>query len=514
MAISSENKYRLRWFTLAVLSLSLVIIGIDNTVLNVAIPTLQREFEASASELQWMIDSYVLVFAGLLLVMGSLGDRIGRKRLLQTGLVVFAGASLLAAFSQSSGQLIAMRALMGLGASMIMPSTLSVITDVFPRDERGKAISIWSAVAGLAIGLGPVTGGLLLEAFWWGSVFLVNAPVVVIALVAGFWLVPESRDPRPPSLDLPGNLLSIGMIAAFVFAVIEAPERGWTSGLVLGMFAGAVALGVAFALWELRNPNPMFDFAFLRNPRFSVGSVAIGISAFALFGFIFGATQYLQFVKGFSPLEAGAAILPAGLGMVLGAGSSHRLVSRIGTKFTVVWGMGLLTTMLALMLLFAPDTPYIFFGGFVLITTYSMGNIMAPATDSVMGSVPSEKAGIASAMNDVARQTGGAIGVAIIGSTFASVYRSRVEEGLAGLPAEAAEVAGESVGAAVRVAASLPAEVGEHVLAVAGQAFTDALGIGAAVGACVVFAGALCVLRFLPAQHLVAPTLQEETGAA
>ena len=218
-------------------------------------------------------------------------------------------------------------------------------------------------------------------------------------------------------------------------------------------------------------------------------------------------------MKGFSPLEAGAAILPAGVGMVVGAGSSHRLVARIGTKLTVVWGMSLLTVLLPLMLLFQPDTPYIFFGGFVLIATYAMGNIMAPATDSVMGAVSEAKAGIASAMNDVARQTGGAIGVAIIGSTFASVYLSRVEEGLAGLPAEAAEVASESVGAAVRVAASLPAEVGEQVLAVAGQAFTDALGIGAAVGACVVFAGALCVLRFLPAQHLAAPTLEEETGA-
>ena len=512
MTVATDRKYQLRWFTLAVLSLSLVVIGLDNTILNVAIPTLQREFEASASELQWMVDSYILVFAGLLLVMGSLGDRVGRKRLLQTGLLVFAAGSVLAAFSQSSGQLIAMRALMGLGASMIMPSTLSVITDVFPRDERGKAISIWSAVAGLGIGLGPLIGGSLLEAFWWGSVFLVNAPVVVIALTAGLWLVPESRDPQPAPLDPAGNVLSIAMISAFVFAIIEAPERGWTDGLVLGMFAASVVLVASFAFWELRNPHPMFDFKYLRNPRFSVGSMAIGISFFALFGFIFGATQYLQFVKGFSPLEAGAAILPAGFGMVIGAGSSHRLVTRIGTKLTVVWGMSLLTLMLSLMLLFQPDTPYIFFGGFVLITTYAMGNIMAPSTDSVMGAVSEAKAGIGSAMNDVARQTGGAMGVAVVGSTFASVYRTRMEDGLTGLPSEAAAMASESVGAAARVAASLPAEAGERLLAMAGQTFTDALGIGAAVGACVVFAGALCVLRFLPARHL--PQTAPEAASA
>ena len=420
MAATADRKYQMRWFTLAVLSLSLVVIGLDNTILNVAIPTLQREFNASASELQWMVDSYILVFAGLLLVMGSLGDRVGRKRLLQAGLLVFAAGSVLAAFSQSSGQLIGMRALMGLGAAMIMPSTLSVITDVFPRDERGKAISIWAAVAGLGIGLGPLIGGLLLEAFWWGSVFLVNAPIVAIALTMGLWLVPESRDPQPAPLDPAGNILSIAMISAFVFAIIEAPERGWTDGLVLGMFAASAVLVASFAIWELRNPHPMFDFKYLRNPRFSVGSMAIGISFFALFGFIFGATQYLQFVKGFSPLEAGAAILPAGFGMVIGAGSSHRLVTRIGTKLTVVWGMSLLTLMLSLMLLFQPDTPYIFFGGFVLITTYAMGNIMAPSTDSVMGAVSEAKAGIGSAMNDVARQTGGAMGVAVVGSTFAS----------------------------------------------------------------------------------------------
>ena len=330
--------------------------------------------------------------------------------------------------------------------------------------------------------------------------FLVNAPVVAIALAAGLWFVPESRDPSPSPFDLPGNVLSIAMISAFVFAVIEARERGWTDTFVLATLAGAALLAAVFALWERRSRHPLFDFAYLRNPRFSVGATAIGIAFFALFGFIFGATQYLQFVKGFSPLEAGAAILPAAVGMMIGAGSSHRLVARFGTRTAVVWGMGLLTLAFALMLLLEPDTPYIFFGGFVLLTAYAMGTIMAPSTDAVMGAVPEAKAGVA--MNDVSRQTGGALGVAIVGSTFASVYRTRVEEGLAGLPPAAAEAAGESLGEAVRVVASLPADAGARLLASAGQAFTDALGVGTVAAACVVFAGALVVLRLMPARHL------------
>ena len=502
MAAETDRKYRLRWFTLAVLSLSLAIIGLDNTILNVAIPTLQREFDATASELQWMVDSYILVFAGLLLVMGSLGDRFGRKRALQLGLVLFAAASLTAAFSQTSGQLIALRALMGIGAALIMPSTLSIISDVFPREERGKAIGIWTAVAGLAIGMGPLIGGTLLEFFWWGSVFFVNVPVVAIALIAGRSLVPDSRDPEPSSLDLPGTALSIGMISAFVFAVIEAPERGWTDPLVLGAGVLSAILLTAFAVWELRNPHPMLDFGYFRNPRFSVGAGAIGIAFFALFGFIFGVTQYLQFVKGYSPLEAGAAIAPIAVGMVIGAGSSHRLVVGLGTAKVVAGGLTLLAALLALFLLFEPNTPYPLFAALAIFIAYAMGNIMAPSTDAVMGAVPEAKAGVASAMNDVTRQVGGALGVAIVGSAFASVYRSRIEDDLAGLPPEAAAAAEDSVGAAVQIAASLPGEAGASLLSGAQHAFTDAMGIGALVASAVALLGALLVLRFMPAHHL------------
>src|ERR671916_1223275 len=245
-----SKAYAQRWKTLGVLALSLLIIGLDNTVLNVALPTLQTQFSASGSTLQWIVDSYLLAFAGVLLTMGTLGDRFGRKRALQGGLALFGVASVFAAFAQNADQLIVLRAVMGIGGAMIMPATLSVIIDIFPREERGKAIGIWSAIAGVGIGLGPFVGGLLLEYFSWASVFWLNVPIVGIALVAGLVLVPESRDPKPGAFDLPGAGLSVAMLTALVFAIIEATPRGWTDPLVLGCFAAAAVLAVAFVAWE------------------------------------------------------------------------------------------------------------------------------------------------------------------------------------------------------------------------------------------------------------------------
>ena len=312
-------KYQRRWLTLVVLSLSLVIIGMDNTILNVAIPTLQRDLAASASRLQWMVDSYILVFAGLLLVMGALGDRYGRASALRAGLLIFLVASLGAAYSRSSGQLIAARAVLGIGGALIMPATLSIITDIFPREERGRAIGIWAGVAGLGIGLGPLVGGFLLEHFWWGSVFLVNIPVVLIALALGPALVPQSRDSQPRPLDIPGAVLSIAAVATFVYTVIEAPARGWTDPIIMGGFVLTIVLGIGFARRELTTPHPMLPFDFFKNPRFTAGAGAISIAFFCLFGMIFGLTQYLQFVHGYSPFEAGLRTAPIALGMMIGS---------------------------------------------------------------------------------------------------------------------------------------------------------------------------------------------------
>src|SRR4051794_5006319 len=300
-----DTPYPRRWAALAVLCLSLVTISLDNTILNVALPTLERELHAGASQLQWIVDAYMLVFAGLLLTAGALGDRFGRRRALTFGLATFGIGSLLAALAPGAGELIAARALMGVGGAFIMPSTLSILTVIFPPAERGKAIGIWAGVAGIGIAIGPVAGGWLLEHFDWGAVFLVNLPVVVTALVAGRFLLPESSDPAAPALDPRGFALSTVGLISLVWAIIEAPSRGWTDAGILGAFGLAVVTLAAFVAWELRAPSPMLDVRLFRNPRFSASSVAISLAFFALFGVIFFLTQYMQGVLGYDALEAG-----------------------------------------------------------------------------------------------------------------------------------------------------------------------------------------------------------------
>lgn len=502
-----SRKYRLRWWTLAVLSASLVIIGLDNTILNVAIPTLQQELGASASELQWMVDSYVLVFAGLLLTMGALGDRFGRKKMLQAGLLIFGVSSLLAAFSETSGQLIAARAVMGIGGALIMPSTLSIITDVFPREERGKAIGVWTGMAALGIATGPALGGFLLDydtGFGWGAVFLINIPVVVIAIAAGLFLVPESRDPVPPKIDIPGALLSISFLSALVYAIIEAPSRGWLDPLVLAAFGGSLLLGAAFVIVEMKVPHPMLNLSFFRNPRFSAGVAAITLAFFAMFGMIFVLTQYLQFVHGYSALEAGIRITPFAFGMMLGAANSHRLVRKLGTNKVVAMGLTILAGSLASLALWDVDTAYWVIGATIVIMSFGIANAMAPATDAVMGAVPLAKAGVGSAMNDTTRQVGGAFGIAIIGSLLNSIYSSGMNDSQAvsSLPPEDAAAASNSIGMAVEVAGGLPAPAGEALMTAARGDFVEAMGVAFLVAAAVALAGAVIVARFMPARHL------------
>jgi EmrB/QacA subfamily drug resistance transporter len=485
--------------------LSLLIIGLDNTVLNVAIPTLQQEFDASASELQWMVDSYVVVFAGLLLTFGSLGDRFGRGRALQAGLVIFGLASLWAAYAGSAGSLIAARAVMGVGGAFIMPATLSILTDVFPREERGRAIAIWAGVAGIGIGLGPLLGGLLLEWFWWGSVFLINVPVAIAALVLGWWLVPNSRDPHPVALDVPGALLSISGVSLLVYAIIEAPNHGWTDPLTLAAFAVAATLAVLFFWWEARTAHPMLELSFFRNRRFSLGAAAIGLTFFALFGSIFAFTQYLQFVHGYTPLEAGVRLVPLAFGIMIGAGRSHILVGKLGTTKVVAAGMLVVAAVLASFSLWGVDTPYWIIGTTLFFLALGMGNVMAPSTDAVMGAVPEAKAGVGSAMNDVVRQVAGAFGVAIIGSIMNTVYADRMQDPTVGLPPEAADPARDSVGAALGVAGQIGGAAGEALAAAARSAFVDAMGVAALVAASVALVGAVIVARWLPAHHLPSP---------
>lgn len=494
--------YARRWKTLAVLSLALLVIGLDNTILNVALPSLQDEFGASGSTLQWMVDSYLLVFAGLLLTMGTLGDRFGRKRALQAGLALFGGASLAVLLVDTSGELIAVRSIMGIGGALIMPATLSIITNIFPREERGKAIGIWSAMAAIGIGLGPLSGGLLLKWFDWTSVFLVNVPVAVAALALGFWLVPESRDTKPGAFDFVGAALSVATLGALVYGLIEAPERGWTSPLILSCFGAAAVLAAAFVGWELRTAEPMLRLSFFRNPRFSMASGAIGVAFFSLFGAIFATTQFLQHAHGYSALQAGAAMVPIAFGLVAGAGSSSvKLVPRLGTTRVVMGGLLGLSCLLPTTLLWSHDMPYWPIGLWFFGIAFSMGWVMAPSTASVMGSVPPEKSGVASAMNDVTRQVGGSLGTAVIGSLISSLYASSLGESVGSLPESTRTAAKDSIGRANAVAEQLPASQAADVTHDAAVAFTHAMSIGFTLAAALALLGAVAVKRWLPPRH-------------
>jgi EmrB/QacA subfamily drug resistance transporter len=490
--------YPRRWWALLVLALSLIVIGMDNTILNVALPTLVRDLDATASQLQWIVDSYVLVFAGLLLTMGALGDRFGRKLALDAGLVIFVASSVASAFAGSAEMLIATRALMGIGGALIMPSTLSIITATFPSEERGRAIAAWAAMAGLGIIAGPVIGGWLLEHFWWGSVFLVNVPVVGLALIAGLPLVPESKDANATPLDPVGALLSIAGLTALVYGVIEAPENGWTDSITLSAFGIAAVLLVVFVAWELRTAHPMLHMSFFSNPRFSAASVAITLIFFALFGSIFVLTQHLQFVLGYSALEAGLRITPFAT-LVLSAPIAARIVERIGTKAVVAAGLTIAGVGLALIAGVDVGDGYGPIGWSLAVIGIGMGATMAPATDSIMGSLPLAKAGVGSAMNDTTRMVGGALGVAVIGSALSSSYGSAVEPALTQLPPNAATKAGDSVGAALEVARRAGPVAGDLAQA-ARSAFVDAMGDALVIGASVAAVGALIVLAWLPAR--------------
>lgn len=496
-----DRTYRRRWWTLAVLALSLVIIGLDNTVLNVALPTLQRTFSASAAELQWMVDAYVLVFAGLLLTMGALGDRFGRARALQAGLVIFAASSIAATFSTAAVHLIAARVAMGIGGALIMPSTLSVIANVFPPAERVKAITIWAGVSGLGVGLGPWIGGLLIENFDWSAVFLLNVPIAVLALVLGVFLVPESRDPSGAPLDIPGAVLSIAGVSALVYGIIEAPAAGWTDPGILASFAAAIVLGVAFAWRQTHTAHPMLDLALFRDRRFTAGAGAIALTFFALFGVIFGLTQYLQFTLGKTALEAGTLMLALAIGIPLGARISLKATEHLGVGRVMATALIAIALILLSITRWTATTDPLVVAVTLFFLALSLANVMAPATGTVMSAVPEAKAGVGSAMNDLLRQLGGALGVAVIGSVMNTVYRDRVGGALTGLPPQAADAAGDSVGAAVAIAGQVGGPAGDALAAAARAAFVDGLGLAAVVAAIVAVVTSLYIIRQMPARE-------------
>ncbi|MCU1461152.1 MAG: drug resistance transporter, EmrB/QacA subfamily [Acidimicrobiales bacterium] len=490
-----------RWWTLAVLCLSLLMVIMGNTVLNIALPRLVVDLRATNSQLQWMVDAYSLVFAGLLFTSGALGDRFGRKGALQIGLVVFGTGSALAALSTRPWQIIACRALMGAGASLVMPSTLSILTNVFPRHERARAIGIWAGVAGAGGAIGPVTSGWLLEHFWWGSVFFLNIPVVILALVAGKFLVPTSKDPRDVPLDLVGAGMSILAVSSLVYGIIEAPQRGWTDSRIVGSFAVSAVVFLAFAAWELRVEHPMLDLRFFKRRGFSGGAIAISMVFFGMFGMFFLLTQYLQLVRGYNPLQTGIRTLPFAATMMIAAPSSARVAERIGTKATVTLGLIVAGTGQFIMSRNGVDTPYLLLAlSFVVLAT-GMGLTMAPSTAAIMSSLPLAKSGVGSAMNDTTRELGGALGVAVLGSLVASRYAHALDRSIAALPASAKATARSSLGGAIGVAHGIGGLPSVPQLADAARhAFADAMSHTLIIGGLVAYVAAALVSWIMPDQ--------------
>ncbi|HEX6476493.1 MAG TPA: DHA2 family efflux MFS transporter permease subunit [Acidimicrobiales bacterium] len=497
-------RVRRPWWILAVLCVSLLMIGLDNTILSVALPTLVRTLHASSSQLQWIVDSYTIVFAGLLLVAGSLGDRFGRKWALLLGLGLFNLGSILSAFAGSPDVLIATRALMGVGGALVMPATLSILTNVFVEArQREKAIGIWAGVVGVGVAVGPIAGGLLLQHFWWGSVFLINVPIVTAGMLACVFLVPNSADPRVPRLDPVGSALSIAGLCVLLWGIIEAPTTGWGSTRVLAGMAGGIAILAVFLAWELRTDHPMLNLGFFRNRRFSASCAAVSLAVFGLFGMLFVETQHLQFVLGYSALGAGIRFIPVAGMLLLGGPLSTVLVRRVGTKAVAGAGLVMVAAGLAWLATVSDGSTYLVtvLGPFIIMGL-GMGLTMAPATEAIMGSLPRAQAGVGSAMNSAVMQVGGAMGVAVIGSVLASGYRSVIGGTLAGhaVPAVAASAIKSSVGGALEVAHRAPGALGTTLATVARHGFVHGMQLAMPLAAGVALAGAVVVLVFLPAR--------------
>ena len=506
--------FQRRWMILAVLCMSLIIVIIGNTSLNVALPTLARELDASTTSLQWMVDSYALVFAGLLFTAGTLGDRYGRKGALQAGLLVFLLGAAIASAADTAEMVITARAVMGVAAAFVMPSTLSILANVFPAHERPKAIAIWAGISGAGGAIGPVASGWLLEHFWWGSVFLVNVPVIAIALIAGAVLVPRSKDPDEQPLDVPGALLSIVGLSALVYAIIEGPHRGWVSGDTLATFGLAGVALALFAWRELRTRHPMLDLKLFRDRRFSVASAGMTLTFFAMFGTFFLIAQYFQLVLDYSPLESGLFQLPFAAIIMAVAPRVPTMVERFGAARVVPVGLGFTATGLALFSTVGVDSSLLHVYASVLPLGFGMAVTMTPLTTLIMSSVPLGRAGVGSAMNDTTRELGGALGVAVLGSVVTSQYSSGLASSIAGLPDGVRALADSGLSGALAVAGGLEPGQGEALVATARQAFVDGLGSAAIVGSVVVFGAALVARFLLPHDHASTAKGRSEAAAS
>jgi EmrB/QacA subfamily drug resistance transporter len=492
-----------RWLALAVLCVSLLMVNLDNTVLNVALPTLVRDLHASSSQLQWIVDAYIMVFAGLVLVAGSLADRVGRKRTFLAGLAAFAVGSAWAAFSGSVGVLIAARASMGIGAALMMPSTLSIITDIF-RDggERQRAISLWAGTIGVGIALGPIVGGLLLTHFWWGSVFLINVPIAAVGVACAIPLVPDSKNPAVLGPDVAGAVLSITGLGLLLWSIIEAPLRGWSSAPVLSAGLAGLAVLAVFIVWERTTSHPMLRPRLFRSRRFSAAISSAALVMFGLFGALFIMTQFLQFDLGYTPLQAGVRILPAAGALAVIAPLSSALVRLAGTKLAVAAGLLCIAAGLWQTSGMSVTSTYTDIVPGMILLGLGAGLVIPAATESVMGSLPRGDTGVGSATNGALMQVGGALGVAVIGSLLSTRYQDRLTTSMAGyhVPHAVSTTILGSLGGALGVAAHLGGTLGALLAHLARSAFISGADLGVRTGAAVAVVGCLLALAALPAR--------------
>src|SRR5574341_469831 len=496
-----ETQVARRWLALIVLCVSLLIVTLDNTILNVVLPTLVRDLQATSSQLQWVVDAYALVFGGLLLVAGSLADRYGHKRAFLAGLGLFAAASVWAALASTVDMLIAARASMGVGAALIMPSTLSSITDMFREAVAGqKAISAWAATSGLGIAVGPIAAGVLLAHFWWGSVFLINLPVAALGFALALPLVPDSKNPARPATDPVGAGLSIAGLGLLLWAIIEAPTKGWTSTTVLGAGLGGLAVLGVFIGWEHASTHPMLNLNFFRSRRFSAATSTAGLNMFALFGAMFVLTQFLQFELGFTPLQAGIRILPVAAVLAAAAPCSAVLVRLAGTKVTVAAGLTAVAG--GLWQLSTADTGATYataLPGMILLGL-GAGLVMPAAAESVMGSLPRGQTGVGAATNGTSLQVGGALGVAVVGSLLSTRYQDQMTAALAlyHLPSGVMSTLLGSIGGALQIAAHQSGQIAAALTALARSSFMSGMHLGLLAAAAVAAGGIALTLLALP----------------
>ncbi len=492
---------RTRWLALAVLCVTLLMVTLDVTVLNVALPTIVRDLNATTTQLQWIVDAYVIVFAGLLLSIGSLADRIGRKKVFLAGLAAFAAGSTWAAFTGSVGMLIAARAAMGVGGAFMMPSTLALITSIFTDvTERQRAIGLWAATTGVGIALGPIVGGLLLSRFWWGSVFLINVPIAVIGFACAIPLIPDSRNPAARAPDLVGAALSTAGLGLLLWALIEAPARGWTSVRVLAAGIGSLAVLGLFTFWESRTTHPMLNLRFFANRELSGAVSSVALATFGMYGALFVLTQWLQFSLGYSALRAGLCVLPAAGAIAMVAPLSTVGIRLAGIRYTIAAGLLMIAGSFWQISTANAGSGYADVVSGVVLLGIGAGLVIPAATESVMGSLPAGDTGVGSAINGTFLQVGGALGVAVIGSLMNTRYQDQITAALAPyhVPAAVTETVRGSLGGALEVATRVGGELGSGLAQLARDAFVSGMDLGLTTGAFVALGGCLIALIVLP----------------